>query len=840
MADKTGGSKGGGFFGPHGNFTVGGGGTVTGPNITPELVERIVRSGVATSVVEEFTETSADRVVSTNIAQVMRARDVTVTGENFKPNTRYYVFFDGIDVNAHMTPTSSTYGIGAGTAKGTGLRSDNLGTVSATFTIPATDELSFTTGSKALKITDSSTNTAGSGSQGEAIYEASGQIQVVQEEITSTRNTRTIVDDAAPARRERVRYTDPLAQSFLVDKEGGIFVSSVELYFGAKDTALPVWVQLRHMDNGFPTQKVLPFGEKSLAPASVNISSDASSATKFSFDSPVYLESGREYCLVVMTNSNVYTTWVSEMGQKDIKSNDFIDRQPYAGSLFKSQNNSTWTPDQLRDLKMKLNRCKFTTGSAGAVVFENTGYAAEKLQRNPIESVSGTKTFRVYHKSHGNYDEKLSNITIAGVTGDRSGSVLDFANDLITRSGSGNMTADSQTLLMTSTSGSGSGLTATITTSTTASTAIVITNPGQHFEVNDTVVFTKDSKTMTFTIASVDNTLGGIPVSYINTTHNAGTSDSRSTSGAKIINDMDSYLITIPDATWAARSGTDGVNYQSAIESAKGGGDNVTATANAYYDIIHTAIPSIELPNTTITTSFLGTGTRQPTTKAYAASYTKDTTSTTITLNDNNVLLTPKIVASNINQDQEMEGAKSLSVTCQLSSTKDNVSPVLDVDSMGILAIQNRINSVDVSTDLSSQDNTTNTSTNFSASTEARGDNNKAVYMTKKVQLKETANAIHVLFDALKKPDASGTDPSIDIYYKVMGNDSNTQFNDLGWKLATIKETVPADASDFKEHTYEIESLEEFSTFSIKVVMQSVNTSNVPLMANFRAIALST
>ena len=60
----------------------------------------------------------------------------------------------------------------------------------------------------------------------------------------------------------------------------------------------------------------------------------------------VYLENGNEFCIVVMSNSNVYTCWVSEMGQKDIKSNDFIDQQPYAGSLFKSQNNSTWTPDQ--------------------------------------------------------------------------------------------------------------------------------------------------------------------------------------------------------------------------------------------------------------------------------------------------------------------------------------------------------------------------------------------------------------------------------------------------------------------------------------------------------------
>ena len=52
--------------------------------------------------------------------------------------------------------------------------------------------------------------------------------------------------------------------------------------------------------------------------------------------------------------------------------------------------------------------------------------------------------------------------------------------------------------------------------------------------------------------------------------------------------------------------------------------------------------------------------------------------------------------------------------------------------------------------------------------------------------------------------------------------------------------TVPADASDFQEHIYEIENLEDFTTFSIKLVLQSVNSANIPLIENFRAIALST
>ena len=77
-------------------------------NFNRTVTDRQIRTGVTTSVVEEFSESRADRVVSTNIAQSMRARDITVTGENFKPNTPYFVFFDGINVNAHRTPTSAT------------------------------------------------------------------------------------------------------------------------------------------------------------------------------------------------------------------------------------------------------------------------------------------------------------------------------------------------------------------------------------------------------------------------------------------------------------------------------------------------------------------------------------------------------------------------------------------------------------------------------------------------------------------------------------------------------------------------------------------------------------
>jgi hypothetical protein len=202
-------------------------------------------------------------------------------------------------------------------------------------------------------------------------------------------------------------------------------------------------------------------------------------------------------------------------------------------------------------------------------------------------------------------------------------------------------------------------------------------------------------------------------------------------------------------------------------------------------------------------------------------------------------------VASGINETNEMGGAKSLETTIQLSSTSDNVSPVLDLDTLGLIGVQNRINNVDAITDVSvatagNFNGTAEVLNAFVNSTEARGDSNAAVYMTKKVTLESPANALHVLFDGYRSYDSNGNASEIQIYYKVLGPDTNIQFIDVGWTLATIKTTVQADASDFKEYVYEIESLEDFNTFSVKVVMQSDSSSNVPLIENFRAIALST
>jgi len=116
-----------------------------------------------------------------------------------------------------------------------------------------------------------------------------------------------------------------------------------------------------------------------LNPSSVNISTDASIATKFTFPSPVYIPSNNEYALVVISQSDEYEIYIAEMGGTIIGTNRKVSEQPYAGSLFKSQNASTWTPEQNQDLKFVMNKAVFSDTANNNAVFDNSTGQSVKM-----------------------------------------------------------------------------------------------------------------------------------------------------------------------------------------------------------------------------------------------------------------------------------------------------------------------------------------------------------------------------------------------------------------------------------------------------------------------------
>lgn len=196
---------------------------------------------------------------------------------------------------------------------------------------------------------------------------------------------------------------DPLAQSFFVDAQSypnGIFVTSLGVYFRTVDQSTPVVLELREMVNGLPGSNILPGGTTLVQGRAASSSPDATVSTVFRFDQPVYLRPSTDYCFVLKSTSMGYNTWCSRVGEIDVTTGKVIDTQPFVGSLFKSENDVTWTPDQYEDIKFDLFKADFNSLVTGNLVFRpqaDTGLTKyfSTSQTLPLSFISTTKGLKV-------------------------------------------------------------------------------------------------------------------------------------------------------------------------------------------------------------------------------------------------------------------------------------------------------------------------------------------------------------------------------------------------------------------------------------------------------------
>ena len=257
------------------------------------------------------------------------------------------------------------------------------------FEVPQTETKRFRYGTKTFRLTDSSTDSQVVGlveTSAETSYTATGFIQTKQEVIMSVRNgttaeftavpeTQTVQQTVAGSQSSRAVsgiWYDPLAKTVMCDHASGMFITKVDTYFSAKDDSLPVWMEIREVKDGYPGRTIFPFGKVTKFPADVNVdSATASSVTTFTFDSPIFINSRQEFCIVLASNSPKYKVWIARIGDTEIGGTRTISTQPTLGSLFKSQNASTWTPSQYEDLKFTLHRAVFDISNTGAMAVVN-------------------------------------------------------------------------------------------------------------------------------------------------------------------------------------------------------------------------------------------------------------------------------------------------------------------------------------------------------------------------------------------------------------------------------------------------------------------------------------
>lgn len=272
---------------------------------------------------------------------------------------------------------------------------DDIGTAIGSFFIPNPANSfnpSFETGTSTFRLTSSPINSKIFGltdTIAEEKFLSLGQVATTQERIVSVRQPRISTEVVTENRTLsstttstissviRTNYRDPLAQSFSMAEEEGGFVTKLELFFQSKDNVLPVTIQIRTMKLGLPTTEIVPFSEVILYPKDINVSDDSSASTVVNFPSPVYLNGINEFAVVLLSDSNEYKVWISKFGEVDVRTllspesqQVIVTEQPNFGSLFKSQNGSTWTPSQYENLKFTLYTARFKSNS-GVVNFFN-------------------------------------------------------------------------------------------------------------------------------------------------------------------------------------------------------------------------------------------------------------------------------------------------------------------------------------------------------------------------------------------------------------------------------------------------------------------------------------
>lgn len=299
------------------------------------------------------------------------------------------------------------------TAKITNLRlvSDINGDLLLSFFIPDpkfSSSLSFETGSRTLLLTTNSNSSKinpYTDSYSECIFSSSGFISNLENSTLSLRNSifesnGKNINYFDQKTRNSAKWIDPLAQTFEVGDENGVFITRCDIYFKNKDSnEIPITLQIRTVDTNIPSNTILPFSEKILTPDQIKISDNASIPTTFIFDSPVYLESNKNYAIVLSSPSNLYDVWISRISESDISSISqtqkiIVSQQPVLGQLFKSQNASTWKESPLEDLKFTLYRAEFVT-SPGSIRFYNPNLGignnqVKSLSNNCISSYSKT------------------------------------------------------------------------------------------------------------------------------------------------------------------------------------------------------------------------------------------------------------------------------------------------------------------------------------------------------------------------------------------------------------------------------------------------------------------
>jgi hypothetical protein len=710
---------------------------------------------------------STRNFVKQESVQYIRAITIELRLYDARPNARMYVYFNGENV-------SYLCGM-VGNGKNTPIITDEFGRTIINFEIPADkynvgDYEIIISDAPSLSLVESTGSVYGS-ARGK--FSSSGKVEYYQ----TTKTTITTVKVNRPV-------PDPLAQSFFTyGNPKGLFLSSIDLYFQTKDETVPVQVDVRPLINGYPASA--PLDNKNftstLNPEAVHVSDDASVATKFVFNPPIYLPGNSDFCFVVFANSKDYNIFTSRLGERSIENGLTIFEQPYVGSLFKSENNITWTAEQFEDIKFDLYRAEFdvntssiaeyaldvpytsaygeqfvTTQDSKIVRYTHTkkhgltsssyieviAPKGEKYSFNGIPSVNISGVFAITSVIDDNTVEFqcTANATSTGVISTSNG----ISHIYVSNEGSGY--TDSTTVSISG--GSGSGATADAVVQDGQVKEIIITDPGTGYLRNPSV-----------TISGVGS--GATALAFVRPTF--------------------SVLVNKP--------------MQAFSPNLKIYNFGNTKTKNTFF----TTIGNFDGGNLT------------PYTQGKQVNFSEDEYYVDLKQNS--------LVSSYVNESLVMSGNKSGKVEVTLISDDSKLSPIIDTRYDPEFIVYNKkINN-----------STTDETLPESGASHSR-------YITKKISLETISDGIRLFSDI-----TSYQNSSVNWYIKTSLSSSGVSHDDEPWQLLTcdVARNRSGDNDEIFEYTFYKDNIPAFDTYTLKCVLTTNNPIKSPIVYNYRVIIIS-
>lgn len=269
-----------------------------------------------------------------------------------------------------------------------------------------------------------------------------------------------------------------------------------------------------------------------------------------------------------------------------------------------------------------------------------------------------------------------------------------------------------------------------------------------------------------------------------------------------------------------------------ASSSLRTGGTGVIVDRQVMMNEYNFSVANLVPEDTSLTTAVkltsgasFGTNRNSATNAAYAT----DATFATVITNEYLKSEIPELIATARNETTHNSGTKSVQFRVQMSTEDSDVSPIIDLQRSSIASLENIIDNQD----------SAGTALTFVQETDARNGTAASKHITKAINLAETAVGLKILLAANRPNEAD-----FDMYFRTATADE--VITDQPYTLAAKETSIAADEDPniFREYSYLVGGiggdLTPFTSFQLKIVFKTTNSSKVARIKDLRAIAMVT